>query len=48
MFIERRTCDMTDPAVIVRSGFSVIDRVEHGARGRHDPSGFGDRIGVLP
>ena len=48
MFIERRTCDMTDPAVIVRSGFSVIDRVEHGALGRHDASGFGDWIGVLP
>jgi hypothetical protein len=47
-FIERRTCDMTDPAVIVRSGFSVIDHVEHGALGRHDPSGFGDWIGVVP
>ena len=38
---------MTDPAVIVRSGLNMIDDVEHGALGPHDPSGFGDWIGVL-
>ena len=57
-FTERLTYDMTDPAIIGRSGFGVIDHVgrarchdgdkasegwglfEHGALGRHDPSGL--------
>lgn len=66
-FTERRTYDMTDPAVIARSGFGVIDHVgralcyddcsvahegwglfEHGALGRHDPSGFADWLSVAP
>lgn len=66
-FTERRTYDMTDPAVIARSGFGVIDHVgralchegsspvregwglfEHGALGRHDPSGFADWLTVAP
>ncbi|AMC52287.1 hypothetical protein RN06_3834 [Mycobacterium tuberculosis variant bovis BCG] len=57
-FVERRTYDMTDPTIIARAGFGVIDHVgralcrdgdgnpvqgwglfEHGALGRHDPSG---------
>lgn|GEM_PF-3568012 len=48
MFIERRTCDMTDPAANARSGFCVIDHVAHEALGRHDPSEFGNWIGVAP
>jgi len=66
-FTERRTYDMTDPAVVARSGFGVIDHVgralcyddssvvhegwglfEHGALGRHDPSGFSDWLTVAP
>ena len=66
-FTERRTYDMTEPAIIARSGFGVIDHVgkarcyddssvvhegwglfEHGALGRHDPSGFADWLGVAP
>lgn len=65
-FTERRTYDMTDPAIIARSGFGVIDHVgravcheagstaegwglfEHGALGRHDPSGFADWLTVAP
>lgn len=66
-FTERLTYDMTDPAVIGRSGFGVIDHVgralcygskqepeegwglfEHGALGRHDPSGFADWLTVAP
>lgn len=65
-FTERRTYDMTDPAIIGRSGFGVIDHVgravctegsvtsegwglfEHGALGRHDPSGFADWLTVAP
>ena len=66
-FIERLTYDMTDPAIIARSGFGVIDHVgravcrdgdgepvegwglfEHGALGRHDPSGFADWLTVAP
>ena len=66
-FTERRSYDMTDPAVIARSGFGVIDHVgralchdgtsaptegwglfEHGALGRHDPSGFTDWLTVAP
>jgi hypothetical protein len=66
-FAERLTYDMTDPAVIARSGFGVIDHVgralcrdgddapvegwglfEHGALGRHDPSGFKDWLTVAP
>lgn len=58
-FTERLTYDMTDPAIVGRAGFGVIDHVgravcteasgtpvegwglfEHGALGRHDPSGF--------
>ena len=60
------TYDMTDPAIIGRSGFGVIDHVgravchedgkqsegwglfEHGALGRHDPSGFADWLSVSP
>jgi hypothetical protein len=64
-FTERLTYDMTDPAIIGRSGFGVIDHVgravctesngtpqegwglfEHGALGRHDPSGFADWLTV--
>lgn len=64
-FTERRTYDMTDPAIIGRAGFGVIDHVgravctegndppvegwglfEHGALGRHDPSGFADWLTV--
>ncbi|MEJ7833835.1 MAG: hypothetical protein WKF79_13030 [Nocardioides sp.] len=55
-FTERRTYDLTDPAVAGRVTFGVIDHVgravcdgaegwglfEHGALGRHDPSGFTD------
>jgi len=66
-FVERLTYDMTDPAIISRSGFGVIDHVgravcrdgdgspvegwglyEHGALGRHDPSGFADWLTVAP
>lgn len=66
-FSERRTYNMTDPAVVARSGFGVIDHVgravchdssgesregwglfEHGALGRHDPSGFADWLTVAP
>ena len=69
-FTERRTYDMTDPGIIGRSGFGVIDHVgravcheggaesptasegwglfEHGALGRHDPSGFTDWLTVAP
>jgi len=66
-FTERLTYDMTDPAIIGRSGFGVIDHVgralcrdgdgdpvqgwglfEHGALGRHDPSGFSDWLSVAP
>jgi len=66
-FVERLTYDMTDPAIIGRSGFGVIDHVgravcrdgngdpvegwglyEHGALGRHDPSGFKDWLTVAP
>ncbi|TQK31226.1 hypothetical protein [Arthrobacter sp. SLBN-53] len=65
-FSERRTYDMTDPAIMGRSGFGVIDHVgralctesgttsegwglfEHGALGRHDPSGFADWLTVAP
>lgn len=65
-FTERRIYDMTDPAIIGRSGFGVIDHVgravctegsvtsegwglfEHGALGRHDPSGFADWLTVAP
>ena len=66
-FTERLTYDMTDPAVIGRAGFGVIDHVgravcrdadgveregwglfEHGALGRHDPSGFADWLSVAP
>jgi hypothetical protein len=66
-FTERRTYDMTDPAIIARAGFGVIDHVgravcrdgdgppmegwglyEHGALGRHDPSGFADWLSVAP
>jgi hypothetical protein len=65
-FTERLTYDMTDPAIIGRSGFGVIDHVgravcregdrsaegwglfEHGALGRHDPSGFADWLSVAP
>ena len=66
-FTERRSYDMTDPGIIARSGFGVIDHVgravchegdsvpregwglfEHGALGRHDPSGFVDWLSVAP
>ncbi|CAN5683031.1 hypothetical protein BH09ACT8_BH09ACT8_52290 [soil metagenome] len=66
-FTERLTYDMTDPAIIARAGFGVIDHVgravctdsngiaregwglfEHGALGRHDPSGFADWLTVAP
>jgi hypothetical protein len=65
-FTERLTYDMTDPAVVGRAGFGVIDHVgravctesgktaegwglfEHGALGRHDPSGFADWLTVAP
>jgi len=65
-FTERLTYDMTDPAIIGRSAFGVIDHVgravchdggsssegwglfEHGALGRHDPSGFADWLTVAP
>ena len=66
-FTERLTYDMTDPAIIGRAGFGVIDHVgravctegdkdpvqgwglfEHGALGRHDPSGFADWLTVAP
>ncbi len=65
-FTELLTYDMTDPAIIGRSGFGVIDHVgraicqeagttaegwglfEHGALGRHDPSGFADWLTVAP
>jgi hypothetical protein len=64
-FTERLTYDMTDPAIVGRAGFGVIDHVgrglctegdappvegwglfEHGALGRHDPSGFADWLTV--
>ena len=64
-FTERLTYDMTDPSIIGRAGFGVIDHVgravctsadggasegwglfEHGALGRHDPSGFADWLTV--
>lgn len=66
-FTERFTYDMTDPAIVGRAGFGVIDHVgravcrdadgteregwglfEHGALGRHDPSGFADWLTVAP
>jgi hypothetical protein len=66
-FTERLTYEMTDPAIISRAGFGVIDHVgralcrdgdgepvegwglfEHGALGRHDPSGFADWLSVAP
>ena len=66
-FTERLTYDMTDPAIVGRAGFGVIDHVgravctqgngapaegwglfEHGALGRHDPSGFADWLSVAP
>jgi hypothetical protein len=66
-FTERRTYDMTDPVIVGRAGFGVIDHVgravcrdadgiaregwglfEHGALGRHDPSGFPDWLTVAP
>jgi len=65
-FTERLTYDMTDPAIIGRAAFGVIDHVgravcheggataegwglfEHGALGRHDPSGFADWLTVAP
>jgi hypothetical protein len=65
-FTERLTYTMTDPAIVARSGFGVIDHVgravcvhdgrevegwglfEHGALGRHDPSGFHDWLTVAP
>lgn len=65
-FTERLTYDMTDPAILARAGFGVIDHVgrvmcrddsgeyegwglfEHGALGRHDPSGFPDWLTVAP
>ena len=66
-FTERLTYDMTDPGIIARSGFGVIDHVgravchegnkppaegwglfEHGALGRHDPSGFPDWLTMAP
>ena len=66
-FTERRSYDMTDPAITGRSAFGVIDHVgralcyddatvvhegwglfEHGALGRHDPSGFTDWLTVAP
>ena len=65
-FTERLTYDMTDPAIVGRAGFGVIDHVgravctengksvegwglfEHGALGRHDPSGFADWLTVSP
>ena len=65
-FTERVSYDMTDPAIVARSGFGVIDHVghgvwheagrtaegwglfEHGALGRHDPSGFADWLTVAP
>jgi hypothetical protein len=65
-FTERLTYDMTDPAIVDRAGFGVIDHVgravcreggksaegwglfEHGALGRHDPSGFADWLTVAP
>jgi len=65
-FTERLTYDMTDPAIVGRSAFGVIDHVgravcldggttvegwglfEHGALGRHDPSGFADWLTVAP
>ena len=66
-FTERLSYDMTDPAIIGRAGFGVIDHVgravctegdkapvqgwglfEHGALGRHDPSGFADWLTVAP
>ena len=66
-FTERLTYEMTDPSVIGRAGFGVIDHVgraicsddssallegwglfEHGALGRHDPSGFADWLTVAP
>ena len=66
-FTERLTYEMTDPSIVGRSGFGVIDHVgraicyddssallegwglfEHGALGRHDPSGFADWLTVAP
>lgn len=65
-FTERLTYSMTDPAIIGRSAFGVIDHVgravcldgsrevegwglfEHGALGRHDPSGFKDWLTTAP
>lgn len=66
-FTERLSYDMTDPAIVGRAGFGVIDHVgravciegdmtpaegwglfEHGALGRHDPSGFADWLSVAP
>jgi len=66
-FTERVTYNMTDPAIVGRSGFGVIDHAgravcregdgepvegwglfEHGALGRHDPSGFSDWLTLAP
>jgi len=65
-FTERLSYDMTDPAIVGRAGFGVIDHVaraacvegttesegwglfEHGALGRHDPSGFADWLSTAP
>ena len=55
-FVERRSYDMTEPSIVGRLMYGVIDHVaqatvdgavgwglfEHGALGRHDPSGFQD------
>lgn len=66
-FVERLTYDMSDPDVVGRVAFGVIDHVghavargagadgaegwglfEHGALGRHDPSGFTDWFDTAP
>lgn len=66
-FSERVTYSMSDPAVVGRATFGMIDHVgrvvchtedgaqqegwgmfEHGALGRHDPSGFTDWLTVAP
>ncbi|GAC69848.1 DUF7064 domain-containing protein [Gordonia soli] len=66
-FTERVTHDMTDPAVLATTPFSMIDHsghfvltdgdgvrheghglFEHGALGRHDPSGFSDWFTLAP
>jgi hypothetical protein len=66
-FAERVTYDLSDPDIVGRVAFGVIDHVghavargagtdgaegwglfEHGAIGRHDPSGFTDWFDVAP